>query len=241
LDKFGIRGIASEWFASYLTNRQQYVSLHNILSDYNTVTCGIPQGSVLGPLLFLMYINDFNRCSEILEFHLFADDSNLFYKHKNLVELQTNLNRELHNIHVWLCANKLSLNVDKSNFVIFHPPQKKINDDIKLNINGKELKIHFCIKYLGVLIDSHLNWKNQVDYIVKKIKRTIGIISKLQYYVNKSILLNIYYALVHPFLIYGILAWGNTYPTTLKPLKILQKKAIRLMTFSKFDAHKPPV
>ena len=92
MDKFGIRGIASEWFASYLTNRQQYVSLDNILSDYNTVSCGIPQGSVLGPLLFLMYINDFNRCSEILEFHLFADDSNLFYKHKNLVELQTNLN-----------------------------------------------------------------------------------------------------------------------------------------------------
>jgi hypothetical protein len=239
LDKFGICGIASEWFASYLTNRQQqYVSLDNILSNYNTVSCGIPQGSVLGPLLFLMYINDFNRCSEILEFHLFADDSNLFYKHKNLVELQTNLNRGLHNIHVWLCANiKLSLNVDKSNFVIFHPPQKKINNDI----NGKELKRHFCIKYLGVLIDSHLNWKNQVDYIVKKIKRTIGIISKLRYYVNKSILLNIYYALVHPFLIYGILAWGNTYPTTLKPLKILQKKAIRLMTFSKFDAHKPPV
>ena len=99
---------------------------------------------------------------------------------------QANLNRGLHNIHVWLCANiKLSLNVDKSNLVIFHPPQKKINNDI----NGKELKRHFCIKYLGVLIDSHLNWKNQVDYIVKKIKRTIGIISKLRYYVNKSILL----------------------------------------------------
>ena len=79
--------------------------------------------------------------------------TNLFYKHKNLFVLQSNLNRELNNIHVWLCANKLSLNVEKSNFVIFHPPEKKITKDIKLDINGKELKRHYCIKYLGILID----------------------------------------------------------------------------------------
>lgn len=99
LDKLGIRGLANKWFVSYLTNRKQYVYLHNTISDYNTVTCGIPQGSVLGPLLFLLYINDFNRCSAILDFHLFADDSNLFYKHKNIILLQAHLNKELENIY----------------------------------------------------------------------------------------------------------------------------------------------
>ena len=110
-----------------------------------------------------------------------------------------------------------------------------------LYINGKELKRSFCIKYLGILIDSHLNWKDNIDYISRKIKRTIGIIYELQYYVNIKTLVNVYNALIHPFLIYGILAWGNTYPTTLKPLIILQKKARRVMTFSKFDAHSSPL
>ena len=241
LDKLGIRGLANKWFVSYLTNRKQYVYLDNTISDYNTVTCGIPQGSVLGPLLFLLYINDFNRCSAILDFHLFADDSNLFYKHKNIILLQAHLNKELENIYYWLCANRLSLNVDKSNFVIFHAPQKKITNEIKLYINDKELKRSFCIKYLGILIDSHLNWKDNIDYISRKIKRTIGIIYKLRYYVNIKTLLNVYNALIHPFLIYGILAWGNTYPTTLKPLIILQKKATRVLTFSNFDAHSSPL
>lgn len=241
MEKYGIRGIAKDWFVSYLENRQQFVSLNNILSDLNTVSCGVPQGSVLGPLLFLLYINDFNKSSKLLDFHLFADDSNLFFKHNNLSVLQSILNRELDNIHVWLCVNKLSLNVTKSNFVIFHPPQKKLLNEVKLIINGEELKRYYCIKYLGVLIDSHLNWKSQIECIAKKIKRTIGILSKLRYYVHIDILVNLYYALIYPFLVYGIVAWGNTYPTTLKQLHILQKKAIRTITFSRYDAHSSPL
>ena len=240
LEQYGIRGIAKEWFASYLSNRQQFVSLNNIKSDLYSVTCGIPQGSVLGPLLFLLYINDFNKCSELLDFHLFADDSNLFYKHKNLLTLQANINMELNNIHIWLCANKLSLNIDKSNFVIFHPPQKKLIHDVKLVINSKELKREYSIKYLD-FIDSHLNWKSHVNYIAKKIKRSIGILSKIRYFTNLNILIDLYYALIHPFLIYGIIAWGISYPTTQKPLHILQKKAMRIITFSKFDAHSSPI
>ncbi len=126
LEKYGIRGIGKEWLDSYLTNRQHYVSLNNISSDLSTINCVILQGSVLCPLLFLLYINDFYRCSSNLDFHLFADDSNLFYKHKNLDTLQLNVNKELTNIHTWLCANKLSLNMEKSNFILFHFAQKRL-------------------------------------------------------------------------------------------------------------------
>jgi retron-type reverse transcriptase len=143
LKHYGIRGVAINWLISYLSNRKQLVSIGNVTSDQEIISCGVPQGSVLGPLLFLLYINDFDQCSDLLDFHLFADDANLFFKHKNLITLQSDLNNELNNIFTWLCANKLSLNIDQSNFVIFHPPQKKIPFNVNLFINNKELNHEF--------------------------------------------------------------------------------------------------
>ena len=133
------------------------------------------------------------------------------------------------------------MNNKKSNYVIFHPTQKKILCNPILEINGKHLKREFSIKYLGIFIDSYLNWKSQVTYIVKKINRSIGIISKLRYYLNRNTLIILYNALIYPFLIYGIIIWGNTYPTTTHPLLVLQKKATRIMTFSQLDAHSSPL
>ena len=110
---------------SYFSNRRQSVIINNVSSDLTSVSCGIPQGSVLGPILFLIYINDFHLCSSLFEFHLFADDANLFYRHRHLDTLKENINSKLINVHSWLCANKLSLNIEKSNFVLFHSRQKK--------------------------------------------------------------------------------------------------------------------
>ena len=132
-----------------------------------------------------------------------------FYAHKSLKELETTVNNELQEVFSWLCANKLSLNIEKSNYVIFRTPQKLVNYSINLMINNQTLTHGNSIKYLGIMIDSHLNWKSQVNYISKKIKRNIGISSKLRHYVNLKTLANLFYSLIYPFLIYGITAWGT--------------------------------
>ena len=162
-------------------------------SEHKPITCGVPQGSVLGPLLFLLYINDFHNSANDIDFHLFADDSNLFYSHKSLQHLEAELNIQLKKVHEWLCANKLSLNIDKSNFVIFHPTQKKVNYEINLIINDKSLEQKVHTKYLGVIIDCNLNWKAHVHELSKKLSRGIGVLSKLRHFVTTKILIQIYY------------------------------------------------
>ena len=172
---------------------------------------------------------------------MFADDSNLFFSHKNLSQLELIVNNELTHVHTWLCANKLSLNIVKSSFVLFHPPQRKIEACINLYINYTSLNEKDNIKYLGIIIDSNLNWKKQVKSTSIKMKRSIGILSKLRYYVHLDILISLYYSFIYPFLTYGLVVWGNTYPTNINPLFILQTRAVKTMTFCKFDEHSSPL
>lgn len=241
LDYYGVSGIAKDWFTSYLSSRKQLVSLSAINSDVRNISCGVPQGSVLGPTLFLMYINDFHNSSSLFDFHLFADDANLFYRSNSINGLEAQINIELTNIQNWLLANKLLLNIEKSNYIIFHSPQKKINYDIELCFNSVRLKRVNNTSYLGVMIDSNLNWKAHVACVAKKVKRNIGLLSKIRHYASQKILINLYYSLIYPFLTYGIITWGNTYPTTLKLLLLLQKKALRLISFSSFRDHSNPL
>ena len=232
LECYGIRGVAKGWFESYLQNRQQFISLGNMKSTTSVISCSVPQGSVLEPLPFLLYMNDFQNSSRVLDFHLFADDLNPFCENKSLAALEKIASEELAHIHEWLCANKLSLNIEKSNFVVFHPPQKKLNFSVKIVLLDKVPKYEKNIKYLGVVIDCHLNWKAHISYLTKKLNRNIGALSKLRHFVTTDILTNLYYSLLYPFFTYGLIAWGNKYSTTINPLFILQKKAICIITFS---------
>ena len=147
------------------------------------------------------------------------------------------LNQELKKVNDWLCANKLILNIQKTNFIVFHTLQRKLDYDIQLTINNQLLNKVYNVKYLGVMVDCHLNWKAQVMDISKKMRRNTGAISKIRNYVNIDILVNLYYSLIYPFLTNALIVWGNTYKSTIDPIFILQKKVIRLITFSGYFEH----
>jgi hypothetical protein len=157
------------------------------------------------------------------------------------LRLEELINHNLIKVHSWLSANKLCLNTDKTNYVIFRTPQKIITHDLKLYINCDSIKQTSYVKYLGIYIDCHLNWKTQIHNISKKIQRSIGILSKLRYYVTFNILLQLYYSLIYPFLTFGTIVWGNTYESSLKSLVLLQKRVVRIITFSRYDEHTSPL
>jgi len=140
LEYYGIRGVPNDWFVSYFSNRIQFVALFGTNSDNQPVTCGVPQGSVPDPLLFLLYINDMPKCSNVLEFHLFTDDTNLFLNNANILNLETNLNIELEKVSKWLFPNKLSLNIEKTNLVVFHSPQRRMAHKLNLSISNMSVK-----------------------------------------------------------------------------------------------------
>ena len=246
LENYGIRGIVNLWFRSYLTGRKQTTQINDYVSEPDTTLCGVPQGSVLGPLLFLLYINDIYKSSSIFAFYLFADDTSIIYANDNLKKLELVVNREIANVNEWLKANKLTLNIKKSNFVIFRPRQKKLPFIPKINIFNPatnkytNLDMKDYVKYLGVMIDSNLSWKYHTEFICHKVSRSIGIIAKIRHYIPRRLLLQIYNSLIVPYLTYGICAWGNCASTYRGKILVLQKRALRLIHFSKSKVHAVP-
>ena len=241
MEHYGVRGIALNWFTSYLSHRKQYVSVNGHTSEYLNISCGVPQGSVLGPLLFLIYINDLPSVSKYLRFYLFADDTNIYFEAKDLKTLQKIMNRELRHVKKWLEANKLALNIEKTNFVVFHSPDKNLTEPIILKFGRKKITHANHVKFLGVLLDETLSWRSHLIELSRKLARSVGIFYKLRHYVPLDTLISIYYALFYPFLTYGIVVWGATYENLIKPILTAQKKVIRAMTFSEPTAHSSPL
>ena len=171
LDHYGIRRHSFNWVSSYLANRIQLVQFTSACSQPEPIVCGVPQGSILGPLLFIIYINNLPNASNLLKTFLFADDTSLFYSHKDPNQLIRVMNCELSKISEWLKVNKLSLNVAKTNYILFRPRQKPItvSDTITLdNIAFQQVEV---TKFLGVLLDQHLSWKYHINHVTKKSQR----------------------------------------------------------------------
>ena len=198
LEHYGIRGVALDWFISYLSGRKQYVSVNGHISGYCEITCGVPQGSVLGPLLFLIYINDLPSVSKSLAFYLLADDTNIYFEASDLFILQKVLNRELRHVKKWLDANKLSVNIDKTNFAVFHSPARKLTEPIVLKFGRKKISRTDHVRFLGVLLDQTLGWKPHLVELSKRLSRSVGIFYKLRHYVPADTLKTVYYALFYP-------------------------------------------
>ena len=202
------------------------------------VNCGVPQGSILGPLLFLIYVNDlFLACPDCFCL-LFADDTNLFFTDKDFETLICRTNTTLNLVTKWFYVNKLSLNVDKTNFMIYHTKKRKRNNaDINVKINNCNIGQVCKVKFLGVWMDEQLTWKSHIIYISNKISKVIGILKKVRQSVSSKVLRNLYYALVYPYYTYCNITWACNYKSNLDCLVKLQKKIVRVISFSEYNAH----
>ena len=235
MELYGVRGVALNWMASYLNNRKQYVDIDGELSLYLTVLCGVPQGSILGPKLFILYINDICNVSKILELILFADDTNLFCTDDNLELLSKKISEELNKLSVWFAVNKLSLNLTKTNYMIFC--NRKIPNDISISINSVEIDRVFSTKFLGVIVDEKLNWKEHISRVRGKLSKGLAIMYKAKTRLNEKSLLTLYYALFLPYINYCLEIWGSTYVTNLQCISFLQKRAVRTICNKGFREH----
>ena len=188
---YGIRGCLMDWFKSYLTDRKQCVDYKGYSSSMQTVTCGVPQGSTLGPLLFVIYLNDLATVSEHIFSILFADDTNMFMCGKNVQLLDEKFIAEMGKGFGWIQINKLSLN-RKRTIHVFHG-RKYVDYVPNILINDCPVSKTDCIKFLGIMVDQHLSWRAHIDYISKKVSKSVGI---LQNYLDKKTLKSLYYSLI---------------------------------------------
>ena len=254
LDNCGIRGDINKWFTSYLSQRKQYVSISGFKSRLELVNHGVPQGSVLGPLLFLLYINDLhNSIQNAITFH-FADDTNLLSivdKHpqnKSPVHtLQSRLNRDLKSLCNWLLANKISLNATKTELIIFRKPLQNIPTP-KIVISGIRLAPVSKIKYLGIYLDEYLNGSDHCKTLHSKLQRANGMLAKIRHYFDhdSNELKSIYHSIFSSHMIYGCQTWGLTDNKYINKIQTLQNTALRLISFSESPhphvrAHMAPI
>jgi hypothetical protein len=261
LSKYGINGIALDWFKSYLSDRSQCVDINGNMSEFKCILMSVLQGSSLGPILFLVFINDIFYCTN-LNMCLFADDTNALAKGDNLMDLMDHVNLELNKIALWFKANKLVVNSSKTKYMIFRAKNRNIN------LNGKEIYMDFnepngifrpelrinltrvhndadknnqTYKLLGVAFDEYLSFNQQITQMQRKISRSLYLLNRSKNFLTKNALRMLYFATVHSHLMYCPIITSICSKTNMNKLFVLQKKAVHIITGSKVNDHTPPL
>ncbi len=240
LEHYGIRGIAKKLLQSYLCNRTQFVQIKDTKSTIITLNIGVPQGSVLGPLLFNIYINDMKQSTNKFDCIHYADDTTLIstinYFSKSKKDISAAIDEELSKVNAWLLAQKLCLNISKTRCMLFHMPQKKV-PPLTLSINNIAIENVKVFNYLGLMLDTNLKWNPHVQKVGNKISQINGVINKLKFEFPQRVLIMIYNSLIESHVNYCLILWGTNYDRIYK----LQKKAVRSITLSHFKAHTSPI
>lgn len=233
LEYYGIRGIALQWFKNYLNDRKMYVYFNNINSKVCDITMGVPQGSVLGPLLFNIYVNDVFSSVTSADLTLFADDSTLYKSGISTKLLFQDVNFDLKNIYKWFNINRLALNISKTNYLLFRKKNRTFQDEFKLKLGNIILERKKSTLLLGVHIDEFLSWDCHIKHLSCKLNSALYILNQLKHSISKYHLTLVYNSLFNSYLNYGCILWSNTKKSNLTLLKKLQVKAIKAINHGK--------
>lgn len=238
---YGVRGIPLALIRNYLHGRTQRTVLNNYHSHQLQCSCGVPQGSILGPLLFIVYINDLSNTLSSAFTTMYADDTNIFLSGNNITHMTDILNIEMQALSSWLQCNRLSLNVDKTHVMVFslNPTTRNLKPSIE--INGSSISTINTTTFLGVKIDNSLSWKHHTTHVCNKISKSIGILKKVSHIFDRTVLQNLYNTFILPYLTYCISIWGNAANTHLNHIFILQKRALRIIYHTDALAHTTPL
>ena len=210
----------------------QFTSINGYQSNMRQIKCGVPQGSVLGPILFILFINDLHLAVQYSSVHQFADDTNLLLAEKSLKKLNEKVNRDLKLIVEWVRVNKLALNANKTEIMIFKPRNKTITKHLNFRISGQKIMPSNQVNYLGVILKEDLHWNKYLSNLGKKLSRGIGLLPKIGHYVPKHLLRTIYFSIFNSHLIYACEIWSqNQNSQQFKKLLKLQKKALQIINF----------
>lgn len=240
LAHYGFRGNFNDWITSYLSNRKQITRIGEVKSEDREVTYGVPQGSILGPLFFILFINDLPNIVEYGEIALFADDSGIVYSGSDLTCIFYHAQLDVNAIENWSRRNYLTLNLDKTHYLMISTPNSKKAVLPDLRISNTIIQPVESTRFLGVIFDQHLRWDIHIEQITKQISTYVGSLSVIRHYIPFKTLKLIFDAFINSRLAYGIEIWGDTYQAHLKSLQVVQNRAIRFMTFTGFREHITP-